>query len=236
MLGWLRSLTVLALLITLAAIVVWLLGTAFGPQRWSSPPLDNDTSGYEQQQNDEYMRSHDELLEWQLEQEQRQRQQHLDEGCTEGYDEGYGDGEVGDYAPDSPRTPSSVARPPRPGGSCEGAGEVQTVECADSGARAPRLWSLPSSYEDAHAAANDLEMIALAMLVYLHKESETDVEARYRFHIDGGVDRYLVLDKRAEVVSPEDGDRDGVFRAAATKLARAWLSTGTAPDRLIHQS
>ncbi|MEJ2853487.1 MULTISPECIES: hypothetical protein [unclassified Saccharothrix] len=46
----------------------------------------------------------------------------------------------------------------------------------------------------------------------------------------------MVLDKRAEVVSPEDGNRDGVFRAAATKLARTWLSTGTAPERLIHQS
>ncbi|CAL9604504.1 hypothetical protein [Saccharothrix variisporea] len=76
----------------------------------------------------------------------------------------------------------------------------------------------------------------MAMLVYLDKESETDAEARYRFHTDGGVDRYLVLDKRAEVVSPEDGNRDGVFRAAATKLARTWLSTGTAPERLIHQS
>lgn len=74
------------------------------------------------------------------------------------------------------------------------------------------------------------------MLVRLQKESETEAEVRYRFHTDGGVDRYLVLDKRSEVIAPDDGNRDGVFRAAAGKLAKAWLSTGAAPDRLIHQS
>jgi hypothetical protein len=81
-----------------------------------------------------------------------------------------------------------------------------------------------------------LEVIALAMLVYLHKEAETEAEARYRFHTDGGADRYLVLDKRSETITPDDGNRDGVFRAAAGKLARAWLDTKAAPDRLIHQS
>ncbi|MEU4742122.1 hypothetical protein AB0G02_16900 [Actinosynnema sp. NPDC023658] len=76
----------------------------------------------------------------------------------------------------------------------------------------------------------------MATLVYLHKENETEAEARYRFHTDGGVDRYLVLDKRSETVTPDDGNRDGVFRAAAGELARAWLDTKTAPDRLVHQS
>lgn len=76
----------------------------------------------------------------------------------------------------------------------------------------------------------------MAMLVYLHKESETEAEARYRFHTDGGADRRLVLDKRSETIAPDDGDRDGVFRAAAGKLARAWLDTGVAPERLVHQS
>lgn len=76
----------------------------------------------------------------------------------------------------------------------------------------------------------------MALLVYLDKESETEAEARHRFHVDGGADRYLVLDKRSEVISPDDGKRDGVFRAAATKPARTWLSTGAAPDRLVHQS
>ncbi|MEV0678107.1 hypothetical protein AB0I60_16490 [Actinosynnema sp. NPDC050436] len=76
----------------------------------------------------------------------------------------------------------------------------------------------------------------MAMLVYLDKESDTEVEVRYRFHTGGGTHRHLVLDKRSEVITPEDGDRDGVFRAAAGTVARAWLSAGSAPDRLIHQS
>lgn len=74
------------------------------------------------------------------------------------------------------------------------------------------------------------------MVVYLYKESETAAEARYRFHTDGGTERRLVLDKRSETVTPDDGNRDGVFRAAATELARAWLDTKAVPDRLVHQS
>lgn len=76
----------------------------------------------------------------------------------------------------------------------------------------------------------------MAMLVYLHKEEETAASVRYRFHTDGGVERFLVLDKRSETIQPDDGERDGVFRAAAGKLAKAWLSTGEAPERLVHQS
>ncbi|EWC61924.1 hypothetical protein UO65_2748 [Actinokineospora spheciospongiae] len=76
----------------------------------------------------------------------------------------------------------------------------------------------------------------LAMIVYLHKEHETETEVRYRFHLTDGVDRRLVMDKRAETIQPDDGNRDGVFQAAASKLARAWLDTKIAPERLIHQS
>lgn len=76
----------------------------------------------------------------------------------------------------------------------------------------------------------------MAMLVYLHKEEETPTAVRYRFHTDGGVERHLVLDKQAETILPDDGNADGVFRAAAGKLARAWSDTGEAPDKLIHQA
>ncbi|GGN27864.1 hypothetical protein GCM10011609_83470 [Lentzea pudingi] len=75
----------------------------------------------------------------------------------------------------------------------------------------------------------------MAMLVYLHKEEETATSARYRFHTDGGTVRYLVLDKQAETILPDDGDLDGVFRAAAGKLARAWV-TGQAPEKLVYQA
>ena len=74
------------------------------------------------------------------------------------------------------------------------------------------------------------------MVVYLYKENETEAEARYRFHTDGGTKRRLVLDKQSETVTPDDGNRDGVFRAAATALTRAWLDTKALPDRLVHQS
>jgi len=76
----------------------------------------------------------------------------------------------------------------------------------------------------------------MAMLVYLHKEEETETQVRYRFHTDGGADRFLVLDKQDESIQPDDGNSDGVFRAAAGKLARAWLSTKTAPDRLVYSA
>ncbi|MBB4964502.1 hypothetical protein [Saccharothrix violaceirubra] len=70
----------------------------------------------------------------------------------------------------------------------------------------------------------------------MHKKNESGAEVRYRFHADREVDRYLMLDKRAETIQPADGDHDGVFQAAAGKLARAWVDTKAAPDRLIHQS
>lgn len=75
----------------------------------------------------------------------------------------------------------------------------------------------------------------MAILVHLHKEEETATAIRYRFHTDGGTVRYLVLDKQAETILPEDGDADGVFRAAAGKLAKAWGS-GQAPEELVHQA
>jgi hypothetical protein len=80
-----------------------------------------------------------------------------------------------------------------------------------------------------------MEMKRMAMLVYLHKEQETATQARYRFHTGGGPDRYLVLDKQAETILPDDGNRDGVFQAAAGKLARSWQS-GETPDQLIYQA
>jgi hypothetical protein len=101
-LGWLRGLATLALMIALVGGALWLLGTMFGPEEPGGPPLDNDTSGYEQQQNDEYMHGRDELLEWQLQEQQRQRQQDLDQSYTDGYNEGFEDGELDDYAPDGP--------------------------------------------------------------------------------------------------------------------------------------
>ncbi len=100
--GWLRGLGALVLMAGLVIAAMWMLGIVSGLDEPSGPPLDNDTSGYEQQLNDEYMRSQDELLEWQLEEQQRQRQQELDENYTDGYDEGFEDGELGDYAPDGP--------------------------------------------------------------------------------------------------------------------------------------
>ncbi|MEV6242020.1 hypothetical protein [Lentzea sp. NPDC051838] len=75
----------------------------------------------------------------------------------------------------------------------------------------------------------------MAMLVYLHKEEETATEVRYRFHTDGGAVRHLVLDKQAETILPDDGNTDGVFRTAAGKLAKAWVS-GQAPEKLVYQA
>ena len=75
----------------------------------------------------------------------------------------------------------------------------------------------------------------MAMLVYLHKEEETATSVRYRFHTDGGAERYLVLDKQEETILPDDGNTDGVFRAAAGKLARAW-SAGQMPEELVYQA
>lgn len=75
----------------------------------------------------------------------------------------------------------------------------------------------------------------MALLVYLHKEEETATSVRYRFHTDGGTARHLVLDKQTETILPDDGNADGIFRAAAGKLARAWV-TGRTPETLVHQS
>jgi hypothetical protein len=76
----------------------------------------------------------------------------------------------------------------------------------------------------------------MAMLVYLTKESESGSQVRYRFHPQDGEARFLTLDKDAETIKPDDGNTDGVFRAAAGKLAKAWTETGEAPEKLTHQS
>jgi hypothetical protein len=75
----------------------------------------------------------------------------------------------------------------------------------------------------------------VALYVCLHKEQETATRVRYRFHDIGGHDRYLVLDRQAETILPDDGNFDTAFRAAAGKVARAWAA-GEFPDRLIHQA
>lgn len=76
----------------------------------------------------------------------------------------------------------------------------------------------------------------MAMLVYAYKEQETAAQVRYRFHTDGGTHRFLVLDKQKDTILPDDGNSDGVYRAAAGKLARAWTSTGVAPDQVIYSA
>lgn len=76
----------------------------------------------------------------------------------------------------------------------------------------------------------------MALLVYLHKETETATEVRYRFHADGSPTRYLILDKQSETILPDDGNTDPIFRAAATKLATTWLRTGQAPGRLVYSA
>jgi hypothetical protein len=76
----------------------------------------------------------------------------------------------------------------------------------------------------------------MAMLVYLHKEEETPTQVRYRFKVDGLADRFLTLSKQEETILPDDGNTDAIFRAAAGKLAKTWLSTGQAPDRLVYSA
>ncbi|OLR95290.1 hypothetical protein [Actinokineospora bangkokensis] len=76
----------------------------------------------------------------------------------------------------------------------------------------------------------------MAMRVELVKEAETEADVRYRFQAEGGAVRHLVLDKGTETIAPVDGVRDGVFRGAASALARSWVGSGVAPERLVHQS
>jgi hypothetical protein len=73
----------------------------------------------------------------------------------------------------------------------------------------------------------------MAILVYLRKESESASHAHYRFHTVDGPERSLVLDKESGTIRPDDGRTDGVFRAAARKLAAAWRD-GKTPDRLVY--
>lgn len=75
----------------------------------------------------------------------------------------------------------------------------------------------------------------MAILVYLSKERETPTHAHYRFHTVDGPARFLVLDKQTATVRPDDGLSDGVFRAAARKLAVAWRD-GSLPDRLVYSA
>ncbi len=76
----------------------------------------------------------------------------------------------------------------------------------------------------------------MGVYVTLDKQSEDDTSVRYRFADVDGPARFLVLDKVAETIFPEDGNRNILFRAAAGKLARAWGETGEASQRLIRQS
>lgn len=73
----------------------------------------------------------------------------------------------------------------------------------------------------------------MAILVYLHKESESASHAHYRFHTVDGPERSLVLDKEAGTIRPDDDRFDGIFRAAARRLAAAWRD-GETPDDLVH--
>jgi hypothetical protein len=75
-----------------------------------------------------------------------------------------------------------------------------------------------------------------AMLVNLRKVADDGRVAQYWLRTVDGPRRLLNFDRVDERVWPEDGNRDAIFRAAATKISAAWLERGELPENLAHQA
>lgn len=76
----------------------------------------------------------------------------------------------------------------------------------------------------------------MAVLVNLRKMAEDDRSATYWFQSPDGPRRTLIFNKQEETITPEDGIRDGQFRASAGRLARAWARERALPANETCQS
>ena len=77
----------------------------------------------------------------------------------------------------------------------------------------------------------------MAVYLELKKLSDDEVRTTYGFQGADGSQRRLIFDRGEERMWPEDDVRDGLFRAAAQTVAKAWRTHGNnLPTTLHHQA
>jgi hypothetical protein len=77
----------------------------------------------------------------------------------------------------------------------------------------------------------------LAIYIELKKLAEDKTKTTYGFSDADGSQRTLIFDRAEERIWPEDGTQDGMFRAAAQTVAKAWREhKDELPDTLLHQA
>jgi len=77
----------------------------------------------------------------------------------------------------------------------------------------------------------------MAIYLELKKLSDDETRTTYGFAGADGARRTLVFDRTEERIWPEDDVKDGIFRAAAQTVAKAWRKHGNElPDTIRHQS
>jgi hypothetical protein len=76
----------------------------------------------------------------------------------------------------------------------------------------------------------------MGIYVRLQKLADDGTRATYAFSPGEGADRTLIFDRAEGRIWPQDGARDGIFRAAAGTVAKAWAEHGELPDKLLHQA
>ena len=77
------------------------------------------------------------------------------------------------------------------------------------------------------------------MAIYVELKKLSDEESRITYGFTGadGSQRTLIFDRADERIWPEDDVQDGIFRAAAQTVAKAWRKHGDElPDTLLHQA
>lgn len=77
----------------------------------------------------------------------------------------------------------------------------------------------------------------MAIYIELKKLAEDETKTTYGFSGADGSQRTLIFDRAEERIWPEDGAKDGMFRAAAQTVAKAWREhSSELPDTLFHQA
>lgn len=76
----------------------------------------------------------------------------------------------------------------------------------------------------------------MGLFVSAQKVADDGRLAKYSFTTGDSPERILLIDREADRIWPEDGNRDGIFGGAAQAIVRAWQKQGELPDRALHQA
>ena len=76
----------------------------------------------------------------------------------------------------------------------------------------------------------------MAINVEIKKVADDGRLVRYSFISSTGEERFLIVDREAERLWPDDGLENFEYNGAARALVKAWREQGDLPDRARHQA